>query len=119
MLFAMLALLAAPDAYLDQSHAEWEQVAKQIWQFHETSLQEVKSAALLEDVLEKNGFKVQRGVGLEPTAFGATAGSGKPVIAILAEYDALPELSQKGGEAHKEAETAGAPGHGCEHNVLG
>src|ERR1043166_6906043 len=121
MLFAMLALLAAPDAYLDQSHAEWEQVAKQIWQFHETALQEGKSSALLEDVLEKNGFKVHRGVGQEPTAFVATAGSGKPVIAILAEYDALPELSQKAGEARKEAGGArgGARAHAGENNVLG
>lgn len=121
MLAIALALVAAAqtDAYLDQTRARWEQVAKQIWSFHETALQEHKSSALLEEVLEKDGFRVQRGVGQLPTAFVATVGSGKPVVAILAEYDALPELSQKAGETRKDPEVAGGPGHGCEHNVLG
>jgi aminobenzoyl-glutamate utilization protein B len=70
-------------------------------------------------VLEKEGFKVERGVGALPTAFVATAGSGAPVIAILAEYDALPDLSQKAAEAHKDPLASGAPGHGCGHNLLG
>ena len=102
MIAIALALLAAgTDAYLDQTRARWEQVSRQIWDFHETALKETRSSALLADVLEKEGFQVRRGVGPLPTAFVATAGSGKPVVAILAEYDALPELSQKGGEAQK------------------
>jgi aminobenzoyl-glutamate utilization protein B len=111
---------AAPtDVYLDQGRARWETLSRQIWEFSETALHEQKSAALFEDVLEKEGFKVQRGVGALPTAFVATAGSGAPVIAILAEYDALPELSQKAGEAHKDPLASGEPGHGCGHNLLG
>src|SRR2546430_12205472 len=102
MIAIALALLAAgTDAWLDQTRARWEQVSRQIWGFHETALKETRSSALLADVLEKEGFQVRRGVGPLPTAFVATAGSGKPVVAILAEYDALPELSQKGGEAQK------------------
>src|SRR5205823_10221355 len=54
-----------------------------------------------------------------PTAFVATAGTGEPVVAILAEYDALPGLSQKAGEPRKDPEKEGAPGHGCGHNLLG
>ncbi|HEX9577726.1 MAG TPA: amidohydrolase [Myxococcales bacterium] len=107
------------DAYLDQTRARWEQVSRQIWEFAETSLQEKKSAEFLADLLEKEGFKVQRGVGDLPTAFIATAGSGSPVVAVLAEYDALPELSQKAGAAAKDPVMKGAPGHGCGHNLLG
>ena len=120
MIAIALALLAAgTDAYLDQTRARWEQVSRQIWDFHETALKETRSSALLEDVLEKEGFRVQRGVGQLPTAFVATAGSGKPVVAILAEYDALPELSQRGAEAQKAPIAQGEPGHGCGHNLLG
>src|SRR5262252_1464689 len=108
----------ATDAYLDKTRARWEQVSRQIWDYAETALQESKSSAYLEDLLSKEGFKVQRGVGL-PTAFVASAGSGSPVVAILAEYDALPELSQKPGELQKSPVSKGAPGHGCGHNLLG
>ncbi|HET9751961.1 MAG TPA: hypothetical protein VFP52_03325, partial [Myxococcales bacterium] len=76
LLLSVLLSAAATDAYLDQTRARWEQVAKQLWEFSETALQEKKSAALFEDLLEKEGFKVQRGVGQLPTAFVATAGSG-------------------------------------------
>ena len=117
---AVVLLAASPtDTYLDQSRPQWEQVSRQLWEFSETALRETRSAALLEDLLEKEGFKVQRGVGQLPTAFVATAGSGSPVVAILAEYDALPELSQKAGEAHKDPRAQGEPGHGCGHNLLG
>jgi len=111
---------AAPtDAYLDQTRARWEQFSKQIWGYAETGLHEEKSAKAFEDVLEKEGFQVTRGVAGMPTAFVATAGKGEPVIAILAEYDALPGLSQKAGEPKKDPEQEGAPGHGCGHNLLG
>lgn len=107
------------DAYLDETRARWEQVSRQIWDFAETALQETRSAKLVSDLLAKEGFKVERGIGGLPTAFVATAGSGSPVVAILAEYDALPELSQKPGEAQKAPLARGAPGHGCGHNLLG
>jgi aminobenzoyl-glutamate utilization protein B len=106
------------DAYLEKTRGRWEQVSRQIWEYAETALQESHSSELLADLLGKEGFKVQRGVGL-PTAFVASAGSGSPVVAILAEYDALPELSQKPGETHKSPLAKGAPGHGCGHNLLG
>jgi aminobenzoyl-glutamate utilization protein B len=120
MIVALLVAQAvSTDAYLDQSRQRWEQVSRQIWEFAETGLQEKRSAAYFEDLLEKEGFKVQRGVGQLPTAFVATAGSGSPVVAVLAEYDALPELSQKAGESSKAPAVTGAPGHGCGHNLLG
>jgi aminobenzoyl-glutamate utilization protein B len=104
---------------VDATAARWQDVSRQIWEFAETALKETKSSALLADVLEKEGFAVTRGAAGMPTAFVATAGSGTPVVAILAEYDALPGLSQKPGEAKKSALVAGAPGHGCGHNLLG
>ena len=110
---------AATDATVDATAARWQDVSKQIWEFAETALKETKSSALLADVLEKEGFAVTRGVAGMPTAFVATAGSGTPVVALLAEYDALPGLSQKAFLAKKEAAAAGAPGHGCGHNLLG
>jgi aminobenzoyl-glutamate utilization protein B len=110
---------AASDAWLDSSSARWNEVAEKIWSFSETALQETRSSALLTDVLEKEGFLVMRGVAGMPTAFVASAGSGEPVIGILAEYDALPGLSQAGGVPKKTPLVAGAPGHGCGHNLLG
>src|SRR3954470_23144044 len=111
---------AAPtDAYLDQTRTQWEKFSQQIWGYAETGLHEEKSAKAFEDVLEKEGFTVTKGVAGMPTAFVATAGKGEPVVAILAEYDALPGLSQKQGEPKKDPEKEGAPGHGCGHNLLG
>ena len=79
-----------------QSMAEesWS-MARSIWEFAEPGYLETRSSALIADRLEKAGFKLARGVAGIPTAFTATYGSGKPVIAILGEYDALPELSQE------------------------
>ena len=110
---------AGSDAYLDATAPRWEEVSRKIWEYAETALKETKSSALLADTLEKEGFTVTRGVAGMPTAFVASAGSGAPVVAILAEYDALPGLSQKAGEAKKSAVLPGAPGHGCGHNLLG
>jgi aminobenzoyl-glutamate utilization protein B len=89
----------------------------QIWGFAEIALQEFKSSALLADQLERAGFKVARGVSGMPTAFIAEYGSGRPVIGILAEYDALPTLSQKVSPTQEPVQ-AGAPGHGCGHNAF-
>lgn len=90
-----------------------------IWSYAELGLQEYKSSKLLADTLEEAGFKVDRGVAGMPTAFVASYGSGKPVIAILGEYDALPMLSQKGRVPKQEPLIPGAPGHGCGHNTMG
>ena len=98
---------------------EFYKVADEIWKNPELSMQEYKSSALLEDLLEKHGFQVERGVAGMPTAFIATYGSGRPVIGINAEYDALPGLSQDREKLEKCPVTPGAPGQGCGHNLLG
>ena len=109
----------ATDAYLDETRARWEQVARQIWDTPELGLYETRSAAVLIEILEKEGFQVTRGIGGEATAFAATAGAGAPVVALMAEYDALPGLSQAAGQPKKQAVAEGAPGHGCGPNLLG
>src|SRR3954451_18252770 len=94
-------------------------VAKQIWAFAELGFQEQKSSALLQQELRAAGFQVKAGVADIPTAFVATYGSGKPVIAIIGEFDALPGLSQEAQTAARHAIEENAPGHGCGHNLLG
>jgi len=106
-------------AWIDEGGATYQEIAKYIWDNPELSLVEFKSSAKLQEYLAKNGFKVEKGVAGMPTAFVATWGSGKPVIGFLAEFDALPGLSQKEGLAKQEAIISGAPGHGCGHNVFG
>jgi len=93
-------------------------VAHKIWEYAETSMEEVKSSKLLADELEKEGFSIELGVASIPTAFVATYGSGHPVIGFLGEYDALPNLSQR-ALPKKEPLEGGANGHGCGHNLLG
>lgn len=93
-------------------------ISDKIWGYAELGLQEHKSASILVDELEKNGFNVKRGVAGMPSAFVASYGSGKPVIGILGEYDALPGLSQK-AVPRKEPLVPEAPGHGCGHNIHG
>ena len=88
-----------------------------IWNMPETGGTEKKSSDYLRGVLEKEGFRIVNEEKL-PYAFYAEYGSGHPVIAVLGEYDALPGLSQK-VETKKDPVTAGAPGHGCGHNLLG
>ena len=94
-------------------------MADEIWSFAELSLQEEQSADLYCRVLEQEGFKVERGICNIPTAFSASYGSGRPIIGLLAEYDALSGLSQKGGSLTREELVSGGCGHGCGHNLLG
>ena len=94
-------------------------VADQIWEYAELSLQEVQSAALYVRVLRQEGFAVEEGICGIPTAFSATYGTGRPVIGILAEYDALSGLSQQGGCPVRRELTPGGTGHGCGHHLLG
>ena len=95
-------------------------VSDQIFDYAEVGFREFKTAKLFEEVLNQEGFQVEMGVGGMPTAFKATYGSGKPVIGFLAEYDALPSLSQEGGcTTRKPAAGANPDGHGCGHNLLG
>jgi aminobenzoyl-glutamate utilization protein B len=104
--------------WISKNEARIIKISDKIWNYAELGLQEHKSASLLADELEKNGFKVKRGVAGMPSAFVASYGSGKPVIGILGEYDALPGLSQK-PITKKEPLVPGAPGHGCGHNIHG
>ncbi|MDH3925379.1 MAG: hypothetical protein OET41_12305, partial [Xanthomonadales bacterium] len=69
-----------------------QSLSMELWNFSEIALEETRSAKLLADVLEKEGFSVERGVADMPTAFVASWGQGGPVIGILAEYDALPNI---------------------------
>jgi aminobenzoyl-glutamate utilization protein B len=98
---------------------EFGRISEAIWRYAELGLQEFKSSALLVKTLEKEGFHVDTGLAGMPTCFVASYGSGKPVIGILAEFDALPTLSQKAGVPRQEPLVEGAPGHGCGHNLMG
>lgn len=93
-------------------------LSDKIWAAAELALQETVSAAALANYAEAQGFSVQRGVAEMPTAFVASYGSGRPIIGILGEFDALPGLSQK-AVAEKVPLAEGAPGHGCGHNLFG
>jgi len=103
---------------LDAKRDAYAGVANQIWSFAELGYQEEKSSALLQSELRAAGFTVKSGVADIPTAFVATWGSGKPVIGIVGEFDALPGLSQK-ALPHREAVLDGGPGHGCGHHLFG
>src|SRR5258708_26425092 len=104
--------------YLDSIRPELVSVNQEIWALAELGLEEHRSAARLIGVLKNAGFTVRDQVSGMPTAFVAEYGSGKPVIGILAEYDALPELSQQSVGVRKSAEGRTA-GHGCGHCALG
>jgi aminobenzoyl-glutamate utilization protein B len=90
-------------------------VHQKIWEWAEVGLQELKSGKLMADILEENGFDVERGVAGMPSAFVATYGSGKPVIGMMGELDALPSISNK-AVPYREPVIEGGPGHGCGHN---
>lgn len=105
-------------AYLDSIRPDLVAANQDIWAFAELGLQEQRSAARLMAMLKQAGFTVKEGVSGMPTAFVAEYGSGKPVIAILAEYDALPELSQQVSGVRQPAEGR-TTGHGCGHCALG
>ncbi len=103
---------------IDTKYDVYKNIAHQIWTFAEVGYKEVKSTKLLQETLSSNGFTIQAGVADMPTAFIASYGSGKPVIAILAEYDALPGLSQD-ANPEKNPITGITSGHGCGHHLFG
>ena len=104
---------------LNGKQAHYAEVAKKIWEYAEPGYLEVKSSTLLQSELSKAGFKVEKGVAGIPTAFVASYGSGKPIIGILGEFDALPGLSQEAFVPERKIIVDGAPGHGCGHNLFG
>ena len=106
-------------SYIDENKGIFEELSDKIWGFAEISLKEHESAKAYKDLLAELGFKVETGLAGVETAFSGTYGSGKPVIGILGEFDALSGLSQKPNlTVHDELITGGS-GHGCGHNLLG
>lgn len=103
---------------IDQKADFYGNIAQQIWSHPELGYQETQSAALLKQTLKKEGFAIKEGVADIPTAFIAEYGSGKPVIAILAEFDALPGISQQ-AVPYASPVVEGAPGHACGHHLFG
>ncbi len=113
---------AAPDEevlrQIDQNQAVYTGMMQKIWEYAEVGFQETQSTALLQDRLRQEGFKVEAGVAGMPTAFVATYGSGQPVIAVLAEYDALPGISQAAVPVKRERAGSTAA-HACGHHAFG
>jgi aminobenzoyl-glutamate utilization protein B len=105
-------------ADLQSQYDFYKGVAMQIWNFAELGYKETKSSALHQKTLSDNGFTMQAGVAGLPTAFTATFGSGKPVIGILAEFDALPGLSQD-TVAERKPLPGRIAGHACGHHLFG
>jgi aminobenzoyl-glutamate utilization protein B len=103
---------------IDQKAKAYADVAMQIWSFAEVGYQETKSSALLQAELGRAGFTVAAGVAEISTAFTATWGSGKPLIGIIGEFDALPGLSQA-AQPVRQPLVADGPGHGCGHHLFG
>ncbi len=102
---------------IQSNYDQYKNMAFQIWDYAEVGYKEVKSSALLQQTLKENGFTVETGVAGIPTAFVATYGSGQPVIAILAEFDALPGLSQT--NAPEKTSAGKDAGHACGHHLFG
>lgn len=101
-----------------KAQAAWD-LALRIWDAAELNWREQKSAEAVAKALEAEGFAVERGACGMETALVASFGAEGPLIAFLGEYDALPGLSQRAGEAAHQPVCENAPGHGCGHNLLG
>src|SRR6476659_5142943 len=93
-----------------------QQMVDSVFSFGELGFQEFETNRYLIDILKKNGFSVEENVAGIPTAFVATWGSGKPVIALGSDIDCIPQASQKPGVAYHDPLIEGAPGHGEGHN---
>lgn len=104
--------------YLNSSFSTYDKLQKTIWANPELGFLETNSSGLLKQHLREYGFTIEEGVAGMPTAFVATYGSGKPVIGLLAEFDALPGLSQDTVPFRKPLKENGV-GHGCGHNTFG
>ena len=104
--------------WITQNESRMIEISDKIWGFAELGFQEFRSSELLADELRKAGFAVEMGLAGMPTAFVAAYGSGKPVVGVMGEYDALTGLSQKASPT-REPVAEGGPGHGCGHNIHG
>ena len=109
-------LKKAAAADVDGMREFTQQMVDQIFSYAELGYQEIETSKYLTDVLEKNGFRIERNVAGMPTGWTATWGSGRPVIALGSDIDDIPQASQKPGVAYHDPIVAGAPGHGEGHN---
>ena len=103
---------------IDDRAEQFETIAKSIWDWAEMGYQEEKSSSLLQQTLKEEGFSMQAGVAGLPTAFIAEYGSGSPIIGILAEFDALPGISQQVATVRKPIPNKDG-GHACGHHLFG
>ena len=101
---------------IDKRQIFTQQMVDQIYSYSELGFQEVQTSRYVTGILEKNGFTVERGIAGIPTAWVASYGSGKPVIAFITDIDCIPRASQKPGVAYHAPIIEGAPGHGEGHN---
>ncbi|MEP1151682.1 MAG: amidohydrolase [Balneola sp.] len=99
-----------------QNHKQTQVMVDKVFSFAELGFQEIESSKYLTSILEENGFTIEHGVSGIPTAWIATWGSGKPVIALGSDVDGIPKASQKPGVAYHDPIVEGAPGHGEGHN---
>ncbi len=125
MVLSLLFLVSAPGhtepdliAFTDARYDAHSELANRIWHFAELGYLEEKSSALLQTTLAEAGFELETGIAGIPTAFVASAGSGGPVIAFLAEYDALPGITQTASPL-REKIPGQAGSHACGHHLLG
>jgi len=103
-------------ADIDRMYDFTQQMIDSVFSFGELGFQEFETQKYLTAILEKEGFRIQKGIAGIPTAWTATWGSGKPVIALGSDVDCIPQASQKPGVAYKDPMIEGAPGHGEGHN---
>ncbi len=103
---------------IDTRYQDYKKIAHTIWEYAEVGYKEVQSSALLQTTLKENGFTVNAGSADIPTAFVASYGEGSPVIGILAEFDALPGLSQQ-AIPEKSIIAGKDAGHACGHHLFG
>lgn len=104
---------------IDKKASKFIEISDLIWNNPELGFEEFNSTACLMKELRKEGFEIETGLAGIETAFAGTYGSGDPVIAILGEFDALPNLSQRKAYACKEEAVENGHGHGCGHNLIG
>src|SRR5713101_5693368 len=104
---------------IDAMKKQAQVMVDSVFSFGELGFQEIETSKYLTGILEKEGFKIERGIAGIPTAWGATWGSGKPVISLGSDIDDIPQASQKPAVAWHEPMIEGAPGHGEGHNSGG
>ena len=101
---------------VDGKYKMAQEMVDMVFSFAELGFQETETSAYLTNILEKNGFAIEKGISGIPTAWLAKWGNGKPVIALGSDIDCIPKASQKPGVAYKEPIVEDAPGHGEGHN---